>query len=298
MKKAAIDLGSNVAQLVIAQEISNEEVKFEHFQRVTGLGEKTRFTNIIGVRGMSQTLEALTEYKKILIKENVAINETLLLATEACRIAKNCPILFAEIEKIGFKPQLISDSVEAHYAAMGVVSDMPVMLPDYLVMDIGGASTELSIISGQPHKILNFKSFKIGTLEVSDWYENNQLDSKINLFIEENSKLLYSFKRDFLFCALGAITTIFNLIENNTSVEEKSFHQHKINSQIFLEKLDLLIALNQDELIKKFTYVRPRIATLPAAFILARTFINLIKPDLVVLSARGLAHGAILNNLD
>ena len=65
-------------------------------------------------------------------------------------------------EKFSILTKVISAKNEATYSALGAV---PRDTNETLLLDLGGASTE--IIHCKMHKIIDYKSFKIGAVNVS-----------------------------------------------------------------------------------------------------------------------------------
>jgi exopolyphosphatase/guanosine-5'-triphosphate,3'-diphosphate pyrophosphatase len=67
------------------------------------------------------------------------------VATAACRVANNTNQFFAEVKKIsGTEPELISGEIEGALSFIGATSSLDEKMAT-LVIDIGGASTELMV---------------------------------------------------------------------------------------------------------------------------------------------------------
>lgn len=137
---AAIDIGSNSTNLLIVDQAGQT---LERLVRSTRLGANISATGVLSVESMQRTIECLHEYESLIKQHNVSHRRTV--ATAACRAAKNTGEFFAEVEKIsGAEPELISGEIEGALSFVGATSSFDDRIST-LVVDIGGASTELMV---------------------------------------------------------------------------------------------------------------------------------------------------------
>lgn len=137
---AAIDIGSNSTNLLIVDQAGQT---LERLVRATRLGANIGATGVLSVESMQRTIECLREYESLIKQHNVSHRRTV--ATAACRAAKNTGEFFAEVEKIsGATPELISGEIEGALSFVGATSSFDDRIST-LVVDIGGASTELMV---------------------------------------------------------------------------------------------------------------------------------------------------------
>jgi exopolyphosphatase/guanosine-5'-triphosphate,3'-diphosphate pyrophosphatase len=137
---AAIDIGSNSTNLLI---IDQSGQTLEHIVRSTRLGANVATTGALSAESMQRTLECLSEYEVLIKRHNVSRRRTV--ATAACRVANNTNQFFAEVKKIsGTEPELISGEIEGALSFVGATSSLDEKMAT-LVIDIGGASTELMV---------------------------------------------------------------------------------------------------------------------------------------------------------
>lgn len=145
---AAIDIGTNSVRLIIGDGTTTDEREM----RITRLGRGVDKTGRLDPAGIAATLAALTEYRTILDRYDVAgIRAT---ATSAARDASNRGDFFGPATEIlGVEPELISGEEEAKLSFLGAVSDLTIDRAPFLVVDIGGGSTEFAygtIVDGEP----------------------------------------------------------------------------------------------------------------------------------------------------
>ena len=137
---AAIDIGSNSTNLLI---VDQSDQTLERIVRSTRLGANIATTGALSAESMQRTLECLSEYESLIKQHKVSRRRTV--ATAACRVANNTSQFFAEVKKIsGTEPELISGEIEGALSFVGATSSLDEKMAT-LVIDIGGASTELMV---------------------------------------------------------------------------------------------------------------------------------------------------------
>ena len=137
---AAIDIGSNSTNLLI---VNQSGQTLERIVRSTRLGANIATTGALSAESMQRTLECLSEYESLIKQHKVSRRRTV--ATAACRVANNTSQFFAEVKKIsGTEPELISGEIEGALSFVGATSSLDEKMST-LVVDIGGASTELMV---------------------------------------------------------------------------------------------------------------------------------------------------------
>ena len=137
---AAIDIGSNSTNLLIVDQ-SGKTLK--RIVRSTRLGANLATTGALSAEAIQRTLDCLSEYESLIKQHKVSRRRTV--ATAACRVANNTNQFFAEVKKIsGAEPELISGEIEGALSFVGATSALDEKMST-LVVDIGGASTELMV---------------------------------------------------------------------------------------------------------------------------------------------------------
>ena len=137
---AAIDIGSNSTNLLIVDQSGQT---LERIVRSTRLGANIATTGALSAESIQRTLECLSEYESLIKQHKVSRRRTV--ATAECRVANNTSQFFAEVKKIsGTEPELISGEIEGALSFVGATSSLDEKMAT-LVVDIGGASTELMV---------------------------------------------------------------------------------------------------------------------------------------------------------
>jgi len=155
---AAIDLGSNSFHMLIVRELSGSIQTIAKVKRkvrlAAGLGADDTLDNAAMVRGW-QCLSLFAEQLRDIPDEQIKI-----VATATLRRASNAREFLAQAEKIlGHKIRIISGETEAKIIYRGVAHTSSGS-GKRLVIDIGGASTELVI--GEQSEALLLNSLDLG----------------------------------------------------------------------------------------------------------------------------------------
>ena len=141
MRVAAIDCGTNSIRLLIA------EVSGANFREVTRdmeivrLGQGVDKTGQFHPDAIARTLAAVDKYASEISRRGV--ERIRFCATSATRDATNRDLFIGGVkERLGIEPEVISGEEEAHLSFMGATKELPDSLAPFLVVDIGGGSTE------------------------------------------------------------------------------------------------------------------------------------------------------------
>ena len=137
---AAIDIGSNSTNLLIVDANGNELVREVN---VTALGEGVASSSLLSPAAIERTLAVIRRYAQIVAQHNAQLHIT---GTAACRMATNTNDFFVQVQEVTtIAPRLLSAADEARLAWHGAVASLPAISGTTMVIDIGGASTELTL---------------------------------------------------------------------------------------------------------------------------------------------------------
>jgi exopolyphosphatase/guanosine-5'-triphosphate,3'-diphosphate pyrophosphatase len=178
-KIAAIDIGSNAVRMLICYIIpSGKKYIFQknsYLRLPIRLGEDSFKDGIISKSKIHKLSDAILSFKYIMNVHDVEYYQ--IYATSALRESKNSKEVILEIKKTtGLKINLISGLKEAKIISKGNSLEKLQFNRSFLYIDVGGGSTEYSILRRGEEK--KSKSFKIGTVRLL----NNLVDDK--LFID------------------------------------------------------------------------------------------------------------------
>ncbi|MBK7689575.1 MAG: exopolyphosphatase [Bacteroidetes bacterium] len=191
MRLAAIDIGSNAARLLIKDittyvDGSLDFTKVNLIRVPLRLGFDVFESGIISDSKIQQLVETIQAFKHFLnIYEVQAIK---VCATSAMRDAKNSnEILQQVLKETDIEINIISGSEEAQILYETHLADNLDAKFNYLYIDVGGGSTELTLYTVGKEVIK--KSFNIGTIRlIKDNVEEETWD-EMKLFIKSDIKI-------------------------------------------------------------------------------------------------------------
>jgi exopolyphosphatase/guanosine-5'-triphosphate,3'-diphosphate pyrophosphatase len=149
---AAIDCGTNSIRLLISDidTSSNTATDVVREMRIVRLGEGVDKTNAFSPRALERTFKAVEEYEKLLLKHNV--EHVRFVATSATRDAQNKAMFIkGVIDRLRVVPEVIAGVEEAALSFDGATRSLRQKhSAPFLIIDLGGGSTELVIGDEQP----------------------------------------------------------------------------------------------------------------------------------------------------
>lgn len=298
MMKAVIDLGSNMAQMLII----DNKFKLTHYQDFTALGEKTFLTSLLTPDAIDRTLKVLLKFKDILFTYGIPLAQVKVYGTQACRMAKNTDVLFLHISKLGFYPKILSEEQEAYFGALACLSNLTMSLDENISFDIGGASTEIAMLENKGgldqknYFLKSYRSYKIGILEVNSWLNEKSLEANFTMLKLKFLDISMPYQNKNLICTRGTMTSLFNLAFDHRGDQENIFDSLLIETDEMICRLNNIKNLTTEELLDRYTYIKPRISTLTAAIEIFLFFCELLNPKKIQLSDKALSYGALINS--
>lgn len=209
-KYAAIDIGSNAMRMLIANVIKTEhrqEFKKNALVRVpVRLGQDAFTSGIISDKNIELMLKSMQSFK--LLMEVHQVKNYLAYATSALRDAKNNNEIIKEVaEKTGIKIEIIDGRKEAAIISNLNPYEFIDIKKNFLSVDVGGGSTELSILKNGVRVVS--KSFKIGTIRLLNNFVSNQVWLDFESWIIKHTA---SFEKIYLLGTGGNINKLFKMI--------------------------------------------------------------------------------------
>ncbi|HEV2811146.1 MAG TPA: Ppx/GppA phosphatase family protein [Acidimicrobiales bacterium] len=144
---AAIDCGTNSTRLLIARGNDGNLETLERQASITRLGAGVDATGVLDGAAMARTLEVLGRYRELMDQHRV--ERVRISTTSAARDASNRDeLLAAAADVVGTRPELLSGDEEARLSFAGATTELDPALGPFLVVDIGGGSTEFAVGPG------------------------------------------------------------------------------------------------------------------------------------------------------
>jgi len=191
LRYAAIDIGSNAVRLLIA-DISNTEEGYR-FKKNTlvrvplRLGDDAFLDHYISERKAGDLIKTMTAFKHLM--DVYHVSEYLACATSAMRESKNGADIVARItEETGLDLEIIEGQREANIIYSNHIEENLDASKNYLYIDVGGGSTELSIfVNREP---VASRSFNIGTIRILDNQDKEETWEEMKDWVKEQTRSL------------------------------------------------------------------------------------------------------------
>jgi exopolyphosphatase / guanosine-5'-triphosphate,3'-diphosphate pyrophosphatase len=166
---AAVDMGTNSTRLLVADvEGRGRDAKLvplDRRTRITRLGQGVDRERRLHPDAIERTLAVLREYRGVI--DDLGVERVRATATSASRDASNRDELFDPVERVlGVRPELLAGESEARLEFLGATAGLSEPGP-YLVVDVGGGSTEFIVGSDEPEGL---RSIDIGCVRLTEQF--------------------------------------------------------------------------------------------------------------------------------
>ena len=136
---AAIDCGTNSTRLLVARP---GQPALARLMRITRLGQGVDRDRRLSADAIERTLGVLEEFRSVM--DHHGVGAVRMTATSAARDATNRREFFDAAERVvGVRPELLAGEEEGSLSFAGATAELDPAGAPWLVVDIGGGSTEL-----------------------------------------------------------------------------------------------------------------------------------------------------------
>ncbi len=161
---AAIDCGTNSTRLLISEGTGRRRRVLDRQAIITRLGRGVDATGRLDPAAIERTVEVLRRYKTAIDAHGATA--VRMTATSAARDAANADAFFDAAEAaIGVRPELISGEEEGQLSFSGATAELDPADGPFLVVDIGGGSTELIVGTD---RVEGVRSIDVGCVRLSE----------------------------------------------------------------------------------------------------------------------------------
>ena len=189
MRYAAIDIGSNAVRLLIADIIENNaSVSFKKNTLVRvplRLGDDAFLDHELSKKKSIDLLKTMSAFRNLM--DVYKVTDYMALATSAMREAKNGEEVSRQIKNdSNIDLEIISGQKEAKIIYSSHAEQNIDKNKNYLYIDVGGGSTELSLFSGG--ELWASRSFNIGTIRMLDNQDTEETWDEMKEFLRDNTR--------------------------------------------------------------------------------------------------------------
>jgi exopolyphosphatase/guanosine-5'-triphosphate,3'-diphosphate pyrophosphatase len=148
--------------------------------RITRLGEGVDATGRLLPEAIDRCLVVVREYRKVI--DRLGAVSVRLVATSAVRDAANGEsFLNAAAKASGAKPELLTGIEEGRLSLSGAVAELDEGDGPFLVLDIGGGSTELVVGSGPDDPVIDAVSLQLGCVRILERFLHHDPPTAVEL---------------------------------------------------------------------------------------------------------------------
>ncbi|HEX4868345.1 MAG TPA: Ppx/GppA phosphatase family protein [Acidimicrobiales bacterium] len=161
---AVIDCGTNSTRLLVSQGHGRQRRALDRQNTITRLGQGVDATGQLAPEAIERTLDSLVRYQRSI--EAHGVEALRVTATSAARDAANAADFFDRAEEVvGVRPELISGEEEGRLAFLGATWELDPADGPFLVVDIGGGSTECIVGTTEPVAV---RSLPLGCVRLTE----------------------------------------------------------------------------------------------------------------------------------
>ncbi len=247
MRYAAIDIGSNAVRLLIADVMDTANpVTFKKNTLIRvplRLGDDAFIDHKISPKKVENLVKTMLAFKNLM--DVYGVTKYLACATSAMREAANGQEIVQQVKKQGgIDLEIVGGQREANIIYASHFEEKLDRKKNYLYIDVGGGSTELSFFSDGV--LVASQSFNIGTIRILDNQDKTETWKEMEQFLTFKTK---SYKDITGIGTGGNINKLFKLSEEKEGKpmsfnKLKSLHHH-LSSYSLKDRIQVL-GLNND----------------------------------------------------
>jgi exopolyphosphatase/guanosine-5'-triphosphate,3'-diphosphate pyrophosphatase len=258
---AAIDCGTNSIRLLIADISNGNFHEVLRTMEIVRLGQGVDQNKAFHLDAIARTLTAVTLFRDQIASKGV--EKIRFCATSATRDATNRNLFIDGVRDIlGVEVEVIPGEEEAALSFMGATKELDQSNGPFLVVDIGGGSTEF--VYGDK-KVISAKSVNIGCVRMSERHLNTQPPTMaqisqaivdIDIAITQAASVVPITTAKTLVAVAGTATTVAAAALNLPEYDRHIIHLSKISAPAVHKVAGSFQSMSKDE-ISSLGYMHP-----------------------------------------
>lgn len=252
MRVAAIDCGTNSIRLLIADIDGSNFREIVRDMEIVRLGQGVDETGQFHPDAIARTLAAVDKFAAEIAKRGV--EKIRFCATSATRDATNRHLFVDGVrERLGIEPEVISGDEEAALSFAGAIKDLNPSDGPFLVVDIGGGSTEFVFGTSTVEAA---RSVNIGCVRMterhfaSDPASNQQIEAAridIQAAIAQAAEVVPITKATTLVAVAGTATTVAAAALDLPEYDRYAIHLSRVSAQQTHDAATMFATKNREQ---------------------------------------------------
>ena len=296
---AAIDCGTNSIRLLVADLSGNGLTDVVRRMEIVRLGQGVDRTGRLAADALTRTGKALADYAAQI--RELGAERVRMVATSATRDASNAAEFRDMVTgTLGIAPEVITGEKEAHLSFTGAVRGLPAdATPPYLVVDIGGGSTEFVLGINDAEAAV---SVDIGCVRMTERHLQHDpptpeqvaaAEVDITVAIDRALRTVPGQRAGTLVGLAGSVTTVAGIALNLPGYDPGAIHHARISyPQVAQVTADLLASTREQRL--AIPVMHPgRADVIVAGALVLRIVMEQVGADSVIASEHDILDGIV-----
>jgi exopolyphosphatase/guanosine-5'-triphosphate,3'-diphosphate pyrophosphatase len=258
---AAIDCGTNSIRLLIADITNGKFQEVLRTMEIVRLGQGVDENKSFHPDAIVRTLTAVKSFRDLIASKGV--EKIRFCATSATRDAANRDLFIDGVREIlGVQVEVIPGEEEARLSFLGATKELDQNQSPFLVVDIGGGSTEFVLGS---EKVDSAKSVNIGCVRMSERHLTSQPPTMdqiaraivdIDLAITQAASVVPITTAKSLIAVAGTATTVAAAALELSEYDRYAIHLSRISAEKVHKVAQMFQSMSKDE-IASLGYMHP-----------------------------------------
>jgi len=258
---AAIDCGTNSIRLLIADITNGKFQEVLRTMEIVRLGQGVDENKSFHPDAIVRTLTAVKSFRDLIASKGV--EKIRFCATSATRDAANRDLFIDGVREIlGVQVEVIPGEEEARLSFLGATKELDQNQSPFLVVDIGGGSTEFVLGS---EKVDLAKSVNIGCVRMSERHLTSQPPTMdqiaraivdIDLAITQAASVVSITTAKSLIAVAGTATTVAAAALELSEYDRYAIHLSRISAEKVHKVAQMFQSMSKDE-IASLGYMHP-----------------------------------------
>lgn len=289
-----IDLGSNSVRLNIVQVYDNGAYNLlDQAKVMVRLSENLQGDRQLKEEPMARTIHAVKLFQKLL--NTYEVKTVNAVATAAVRMALNGPAFLERVKReTGVEFHIISGEQEAYYDYLGAVNTID--LKDYVMIDIGGGSTEIGWVSNR--KLKESVSLPFGSVILTEAFmgqgDRGVALKQAEVFVSDAMKQLSWLKKAKGYPVVGmggVVRTLGKMDKQKKKYPAISLHNYQLSRKETLQLIKKLAEASPAEIGQMPGASKERSDILGPGVIPLKVLMEQIDSEQFIVSGNGLRDG-------
>jgi exopolyphosphatase/guanosine-5'-triphosphate,3'-diphosphate pyrophosphatase len=248
---AAVDCGTNSIRLLVADLLPEGKQDVHREMRIVRLGQGVDRTGVLAPEALDRTKAAVVDYAETC--RSLGVQGIRFVATSATRDASNRDVFVDLVrDALDVEPEVVSGDEEAALSFLGATAGLDAEGP-FLVMDIGGGSTEL--VLGTDH-VVAARSVDVGCVRLTERHLRDDpptpeqvaaARADVEAALAHAAEVVPVEQARTAIGLAGSVTTVAAIALGLASYQAEQIHLSRIPAEKVGEVTEMLLAMSHEQ---------------------------------------------------